>query len=72
MMRTRNTFLALAASLAGTFCVTQAGAQTHVFTNNGDFDTGVLNNVAHVPANELVLGPTPVSKTRLVWVSNEC
>lgn len=47
-----------------------AWAQTTHYTLDGDFDRGQLNNVAHNPANQLVLGPTPVSKTTLVWVSN--
>jgi streptogramin lyase len=45
-------------------------AQTRTYTTNADFDTGVLNNTRHVPDNQVVLGRTPVSKTRLVWVSN--
>ncbi|MBI5534201.1 MAG: hypothetical protein HY898_15870, partial [Deltaproteobacteria bacterium] len=47
-----------------------AMAQTHVFTADADFDSGALNNVVHVPSNQLQLGPTPVSKTTLVWVDN--
>jgi MYXO-CTERM domain-containing protein len=70
MMRPRNTFLALTACLVGSLFAMQAGAQTHTFTLDADFDTGVLNNVRHVPSDQLVLGRTPVSKTRLVWVSN--
>ncbi|PKN39989.1 MAG: hypothetical protein CVU63_13215, partial [Deltaproteobacteria bacterium HGW-Deltaproteobacteria-20] len=44
--------------------------QTKIFTLDADFDAGVLNNTQHVPSNQIVLGPTSVSKTRLVWVSN--
>lgn len=51
----------------------QAHAQTHSFTLSADFDNGAsteLNNVQLKPADQVVLGPTAVSKTRLVWVSN--
>ena len=47
-----------------------AKAQTHTFTTDPDFDSGSLNNVVHLPSNQLQLGPTPVSKTTLVWVDN--
>jgi len=47
-----------------------AQAQTRTFTANADFDTGTLNNTRHVPDDQVVLGRTPVSQTRLVWVSN--
>ena len=55
--------LALAAPLAA--------AQTRTFTLDADFDTGTLNNVRHNPiSNQLILGRTGVSQTRIVWVSN--
>ena len=67
----RSRFLLLAALVVGgLLCARSARAQVKTFTLDADFDTGILNNVQHVPSNELVLGPTAVSKTRLVWVSN--
>ena len=48
-----------------------AGAQKKVFTLNADFDPGSFNNSVDTnPNNQLVLGPTPVSKTHLVWATN--
>ncbi|MBI4957794.1 MAG: hypothetical protein HY908_37655 [Myxococcales bacterium] len=62
----RASFFAVAALLDGT-----ASAQQRTFTTNADFDLGILDNVRHAPVNDqLVLGRTAVSKTRLVWVSN--
>jgi MYXO-CTERM domain-containing protein len=48
-----------------------ADAQKKKFTLNAEFDTGAFNNSVDTnPANQLVLGPTPVSKTTLVWATN--
>jgi hypothetical protein len=48
-----------------------ASAQSKVWTTTADFDTGTLNNVSDTKvANQVVLGPTPVSKTRNVWTDN--
>lgn len=60
--------------LAGAFPLLLASAafgQTKQFTLTADFNAGTLNNVGDtVPADEVVLGPTAVSKTHLVWVDN--
>jgi MYXO-CTERM domain-containing protein len=61
---------ALCSGLAIGLWAATAGAQTHVFTVDPDFDSGILNNVVHNPSNQLQLGPTQVSKTNLVWVDN--
>lgn len=48
-----------------------ASAQVRVWTTTADFDTGTLNNVSDTKfPNQVVLGPTPVSKTRNVWSDN--
>ena len=48
-----------------------ADAQLKKFTLNADFDPGTFNNSVDTnPANQIVLGPTPVSKTHLVWATN--
>jgi hypothetical protein len=48
-----------------------ASAQSKIWTTTADFDTGTLNNVSDTKvANQVVLGPTPVSKTRNVWTDN--
>jgi hypothetical protein len=44
-----------------------AGAQSKTFTVDADFDAGQLFNTSHPPADQLVLGPTPVTKTHIVW-----
>jgi MYXO-CTERM domain-containing protein len=46
-------------------------AQKKKFTLNADFDPGLFtNSVDTNPNDEIVLGPTPVSKTHLVWATN--
>src|SRR5690348_12059543 len=48
-----------------------AAAQKKTFTVNADFDPGAFNNSVDTnPNNQIVLGPTPVSKTHLVWATN--
>lgn len=48
-----------------------AAALSKTYTLNADFDTGVFNNSVDTnPNNQIVLGPTPVSKTTLVWATN--
>ncbi len=48
-----------------------ASAQVKVWTKTADFDTGTLNNVSDTKvADQVVLGPTAVSKTRNVWTDN--
>ena len=69
-MSARRCLLPLLLSAAGTALAVPTAAQTHSFTLDADFDSGVLNNVVHNPSNQLRLGPTPVSKTTLVWVDN--
>ncbi|MSP58802.1 MAG: hypothetical protein EXR72_00400 [Myxococcales bacterium] len=44
-----------------------ARAQIKTFTTDVDFDAGQLVQVAHPPANQIQLGPTPVTKTTNVW-----
>jgi streptogramin lyase len=68
-MKTRLSAVALA--LATLLVGAQAGAQTKVWTTTADFDQGTLNNVSDTKfANQVVLGPTPVSQTHLVWATN--
>ena len=47
-----------------------AAAQTKTYTVDADFDTGTLDNVVHNPSDRILLGPTKVSKTNLVWATN--
>jgi hypothetical protein len=48
-----------------------ASAQTKTWTLTADFDTGTLNNASDTKVPDaVVLGPTPVSKTRIVWTDN--
>ena len=69
-MRLRRISLTASLFAASSLLGIVADAQTKKFTTNADFDTGTLNNVVHVPANQIVLGPTPVSKTNIVWSTN--
>ena len=46
-------------------------AQTKIWTTTPDFNTGTLNNASDTKfASEVVLGPTPVSQTHIVWSDN--
>jgi MYXO-CTERM domain-containing protein len=48
-----------------------ASGQTKVWTTTADFDTGALNNVSDTRvADQVMLGPTAVSKTRNIWTDN--
>ncbi|HEY3444872.1 MAG TPA: hypothetical protein VGK67_00855 [Myxococcales bacterium] len=48
-----------------------AFGQRKTFTVNADFDQGTLKNAVDTnPNNQLVLGPTPVSQTHLIWATN--
>jgi MYXO-CTERM domain-containing protein len=71
-MRLRSIVTGLALVQAGLLALQgSAFGQTKKFTLDADFDTGTLNNVAHLPvANQLILGRTPVSKTNIVWSTN--
>ncbi|HQP39461.1 MAG TPA: hypothetical protein PLI95_29965, partial [Polyangiaceae bacterium] len=78
-MKTYRTAAAAVLGMIAASLVSASGsAQTRTFTLTGDFDNGSLtklNNVqvkpeTAVPDGRVVLGPTAVSKTRLVWVSN--
>jgi streptogramin lyase len=69
-MRLRRTTIAASLFAASSLLGYGADAQTKKFTTSADFDTGTLNNVVHIPANQIVLGPTPVSKTNIVWSTN--
>jgi streptogramin lyase len=63
--------IGIAALAIGGSAVGAAHAQTKVWTTNADFDSGSSNAVRHTPVpDQLILDRTPVSKTRLVWVSN--
>ena len=66
----KSTSVSFLALLTVGATVSPAMGQTKTFTLDADFDAGVLTNTQHVPSNQIVLGPTSVSKTRLVWVSN--
>ena len=73
MLRRRLPSSLLAASLALPLLAVSApaGAQKKTFTVNADFDAGSFNNSVDTnPNNQIVLGPTPVSKTTLVWATN--
>jgi streptogramin lyase len=45
-------------------------AQSKTWTTDADFDSGVLDNVVHTPANQIDLGPTVVSQSHTVWATN--
>jgi MYXO-CTERM domain-containing protein len=63
--------LALAALTATILSSSVATAQTKTWTTTADFNTGTLASVSDVAiANEIVLGPTPVSQTQVVWSDN--
>ncbi|MBK8258486.1 MAG: hypothetical protein IPK82_38235 [Polyangiaceae bacterium] len=67
----QRALLAACALLPVTTYVSVGDAQTKKFTVNADFDTGTFNNSVDTnPNNQIVLGPTPVSKTTLVWATN--
>lgn len=66
-----RTPLLASASLAALLAAGPAAAQTKTFTINADFDAGSFNNAVDTnPNNQIVLGPTAVSKTHLVWATN--
>jgi streptogramin lyase len=65
-----SSILSVAVVSMGLAAGSNAAAQTQTWTVNADFDSGTSNNVQHKPADTVVLGPTPVSKTRLVWADN--
>ncbi len=58
--------------LASLLLPATALGQTHTWTTDADFDAGQLVQAAHAnpPAGDLVLGPTPVTKTTIVWATN--
>ncbi len=71
-MKLRSIVAGVALGLAGLVTVSSSAlSQTKKFTFDADFDSGTLNNVRHNPINnQLILGRTAVSQTRLVWVDN--
>ena len=63
--------LLLASLLLPLAAAAPAEAQQKKFTLNADFDPGTFNNTVDTnPIHQIVLGPTPVSKTTLVWATN--
>ncbi|MBI5533362.1 MAG: hypothetical protein HY898_11635 [Deltaproteobacteria bacterium] len=67
---TLGAFAAVAGALVG-LTAYSARAQTRTWTVNADFDSGTFNNVVDTnPNNQLVLGPTQVSKNHLVYATN--
>jgi MYXO-CTERM domain-containing protein len=70
-MVSRSSAAAFALLSAAVLVSAPAAAQTKVWTTTPDFDTGTLNNASDTKfLNQVVLGPTPVSKTHLVWATN--
>jgi len=49
---------------------TTPSAQPHTWTVDADFNGGNLDSTQLSPANQVVLGRTPVSKTHVVWTDN--
>ncbi|MCC6526285.1 MAG: hypothetical protein IT373_26800, partial [Polyangiaceae bacterium] len=63
--------LSFAVACSASMLAAPAAAQNKTFTLNADFDSGAFNNAVDTnPANQIVLGPTAVSKTTLVWATN--
>ncbi|MBI4701567.1 MAG: hypothetical protein HY744_10465 [Deltaproteobacteria bacterium] len=69
-MNVRPAYVRIIVVVALLLAAGSARAQVKTYTVNGDFDTGTLDNVVDSPPNRVVLGPTWVSKTRLVWTTN--
>ena len=70
-MKSRSSAAALVLASAALLSSAPALAQTKTWTTTADFNGGVLNNVSDTKfADEVVLGPTPVSQTHLVWATN--
>ncbi|MBI4701579.1 MAG: hypothetical protein HY744_10530, partial [Deltaproteobacteria bacterium] len=69
-MNVRPAFVRICVAVALLLPATAGRAQVKTYTVNADFDTGKLDNVVDSPPNRVVLGPTWVSKTRLVWTTN--
>lgn len=69
--RARTAFLSMMLLPAALLVAGGAAAQTKLWTLSADFDTGTLNNASDTKVPDaVVLGPTPVSKTRIVWTDN--
>jgi streptogramin lyase len=72
-MSPRARFTGVASLAIASFFVLTAPAlaQTKVWTTTADFNLGTLNNTSDTKfADEVVLGPTPVSQTHIVWSDN--
>ena len=70
-MKSRSSAAALVLASAALLSSASALAQTKTWTTTADFNGGTLNNVSDTKfADEVVLGPTPVSQTHLVWATN--
>jgi streptogramin lyase len=69
--RARSTGFSSPLILSVLLLASSVAAQTKVWTTTPDFNTGTLNNASDTKfANEVVLGPTPVSQTHIVWSDN--
>jgi|GEM_PF-2031360 len=69
-MKSRWCALWIVSFVLAAFFTSTAFAQSKTWTADADFDSGVLNNVVHTPANQLDLGPTAVSQAHTVWATN--
>jgi len=70
-MKSRSSAAALLLASAALLSSAPALAQTKKWTTTADFNGGTLNNVSDTKfLDEVVLGPTPVSQTHLVWATN--